>query len=76
MRERFQETLAAVWSGEIENDRFNRLVLRAGLRGRDVTVLRAYVKYLRQIGTTFSRDFMAATIVGCPKSGSVAISTR
>ena len=56
VRERFQETLAAVWRGEIENDRFNWLVLRAGLRGRDVTVLRAYVKYLGQVGTTFSRD--------------------
>ncbi|MGD9527334.1 MAG: NAD-glutamate dehydrogenase, partial [Pseudonocardia sp.] len=66
VRERFQETLAAVWRGEIENDRFNRLVLRAGLRGRDVTVLRAYVKYLRQVGTTFSRDFMVATLVGNP----------
>ena len=66
VRERFQETLAAVWRGEIENDRFNRLVLRAGLRGRDVTVLRAYVKYLRQVGTTFSRDYMAATLVGNP----------
>ena len=66
VRERFQETLAAVWRGEMENDRFNRLVLRAGLRGRDVTVLRAYVKYLRQVGTTFSLDYMAATLVGNP----------
>jgi glutamate dehydrogenase len=66
VRERFQETLAAVWRGEIENDRFNRLVLRAGLGGRDVTVLRAYVKYLRQIGNAFSRDFMSATLVGNP----------
>ena len=73
VRERFQETLAAVWRGEIENDRFNRLVLRAGLRGRDVTVLRAYVKYLRQIGTTFSRDFMAATLVGNPDIASLLV---
>jgi glutamate dehydrogenase len=71
VRERFQETLAAVWRGEIENDRFNRLVLCTGLRGRDVTVLRAYVKYLRQIGTAFSRDFMAATIVGNPDIASL-----
>jgi len=66
VRERFQETLAAVWRGEIENDRFNWLVLRAGLRGRDVTVLRAYVRYLGQAGSTFSRDYMAATLVGNP----------
>ena len=73
VRERFQETLAAVWRGEIENDRFNRLVLGAGLRGREVTVLRAYVKYLRQIGTAFSRDFMAATIVGNPDVASLLV---
>jgi glutamate dehydrogenase len=65
-RERFQETLAAVWRGEIENDRFNRLVLRAGLRGRDATILRAYARYLRQVGTTFSRDAMATTLVDNP----------
>jgi glutamate dehydrogenase len=73
VRERFQETLAAVWRGEVENDRFNRLVLRAGLHGREVTVLRAYVKYLRQVGTTFSRDFMAATIVGNPDVASLLV---
>ncbi|TQM44725.1 NAD-glutamate dehydrogenase [Pseudonocardia cypriaca] len=66
VRERFQDTLAAVWRGEIENDRFNRLVLRAGLRGRDATVLRAYVRYMRQVGTTFSRDVMATTLVDNP----------
>jgi glutamate dehydrogenase len=73
VRERFEETFAAVWRGEIENDRFNRLVLSAGLRGREVTVIRAYVKYLRQAGATFSRDFMAATIVGNPEIASLLV---
>ena len=59
VRERLAEALAAVWRGEIENDRFNRLVLAAGLRAREVTVLRTYANYLRQTGTTFSRAFMA-----------------
>ena len=65
---------AAVWRGEIENDRFNRLVLCAGLRGREATVIRAYVKYLRQVGATFSRDFMVATIVGNPEIASLLVS--
>ncbi len=73
VRERFQETLAAVWRGEIENDRFNRLVLRAGMRGRDAGVLRAYAKYLRQVGTTFSRDFMATTLVGNPEIAALLV---
>ncbi len=51
--------LAALWSGEIEDDDFNALVLDAGLRWRQVVVLRAYARYLRQIGTTFSQDYIA-----------------
>ena len=50
MRERFQEAFAMVWRGDLENDGLNRLVLRAGLRGREVAVVRAYAKYLRQVG--------------------------
>ena len=46
----FTEAFAAVWRGEAENDGFNRLVLGAGLTGREVAVLRAYSKYLRQVG--------------------------
>ena len=35
-------------------DGFNRLVLGAGMTGRQVTILRMFAKYMRQIGTTFS----------------------
>ncbi|KWX03473.1 NAD-glutamate dehydrogenase [Carbonactinospora thermoautotrophica] len=58
VRELFQEAFAATWSGEAENDGFNALVLRAGLSWRQVMVLRAYAKYLRQAGTTFSQDYI------------------
>jgi glutamate dehydrogenase len=44
-----------VWRGEAEVDGFNELVLRAGLTWRQVVVLRAYAKYLRQAGNTFSQ---------------------
>ncbi|MGK5628601.1 NAD-glutamate dehydrogenase [Streptomyces sp. URMC 123] len=61
-RERFQEAFAAVWTGEAENDGFNSLVLRAGLSWRQAMVLRAYAKYLRQAGSTFSQDYMEDTL--------------
>ena len=51
--------LAALWRGEIEDDGFNALVLDAGLAWRQVVVLRAYAKYLRQAGTMFSQDYIA-----------------
>ncbi|MDQ1010446.1 glutamate dehydrogenase [Streptomyces sp. V4I23] len=61
-RERFQDAFAAVWTGQAENDGFNSLVLGAGLSWRQAMVLRAYAKYLRQAGSTFSQDYMEDTL--------------
>ncbi|MEU6539310.1 NAD-glutamate dehydrogenase [Streptomyces sp. NPDC047000] len=61
-RERFQEAFSATWTGEAENDGFNALVLGAGLTWRQAMVLRAYAKYLRQAGSTFSQDYMEDTL--------------
>ncbi|APY88007.1 NAD-glutamate dehydrogenase [Streptomyces alfalfae] len=61
-RDRFQEAFAAAWTGEAEVDGFNSLVLRAGLGWRQAMVLRAYAKYLRQAGSTFSQDYMEDTL--------------
>ncbi|MGW7049383.1 NAD-glutamate dehydrogenase [Streptomyces avermitilis] len=61
-RERFQEAFAATWTGEAEIDGFNALVLSAGLNWRQAMVLRAYAKYLRQAGSTFSQDYMEDTL--------------
>ncbi|MCF6526446.1 NAD-glutamate dehydrogenase [Streptomyces sp. JJ36] len=61
-RERFQEAFSAVWTGRAENDGFNTLVLSAGLTWRQAMVLRAYAKYLRQAGATFSQDYMEDTL--------------
>ncbi|MEV6750368.1 NAD-glutamate dehydrogenase [Streptomyces sp. WC2508] len=61
-RDRFQDAFAAVWTGKAENDGFNSLVLGAGLNWRQAMVLRAYAKYLRQAGSTFSQDYMESTL--------------
>ena len=57
-RDRFQEAFSATWTGKAENDGFNGLILTAGLTWRQAVVLRAYAKYLRQAGSTFSQDYM------------------
>ena len=49
----FEDALTALWQGRIEDDGFNALVLDAHLTWRQVVVLRAYAKYLRQAGITF-----------------------
>jgi glutamate dehydrogenase len=58
MRELFSEAFAAAWSRRTESDGFDRLVLLGQLSWRQVVVLRAYAKYLRQVGTTFSQDYI------------------
>jgi len=62
IREAFHECFVRVWRGEVENDGFNRLVLSAGLGWRDVVVLRACSKYLRQTSIPFSQDYMEQTL--------------
>ena len=60
------EAFAAVWRKVCENDGFNRLVMLAGLAHRDVAVLRAYARYLRQVGSTFSQTYMQDTLAAHP----------
>ncbi len=62
----FEEAFARAWRGEIENDDFNRLVLGANLSWREVTILRAYCKYLRQTGFTFSQAYMEQALSAHP----------
>jgi glutamate dehydrogenase len=58
----FKECFASVWRGEMENDGFNELVLAAGLSWRQVVILRAYSKYLRQARIPFSQEYMEQTL--------------
>ena len=62
----FQDAFAKVWYNTLEDDAFNRLILGANLTGRRVTILRAYAKYMRQTGSSFSRDYIANTLANYP----------
>ncbi len=62
----FEDALRKVWSNTIENDGFNRLVLSAGLSARQIVVLRAYSKVLRQGGSSFSQAYMEDTLNAHP----------
>jgi len=51
------------YRGEIDTDGFNRLVLAAGLSTRDVEVVRAYARYLRQTSFPFSQQYVEAALI-------------
>ncbi len=58
----FEEAFLAIVDGRAEDDGFNRLVLGAGLAWREVALVRAYGRYLRQTGTPFSQAYMEDTL--------------
>ena len=60
---RFADAFRAAWQGECETDEFNGLVVAAGLRWDQVVIIRAYARYLRQIGSAFSQDYLQETIL-------------
>lgn len=62
IKDLFQHAFAHIWFGQAENDGFNQLVLAAGIDWRQVAVLRTYAKYFKQIGFTFSQDYIETAL--------------
>ncbi|KTD50990.1 NAD-glutamate dehydrogenase [Legionella quateirensis] len=62
IKELFQNAFSRVWFGDAENDGFNQLVLSAGLDWREVAILRTFAKYFKQIGFTFSQEYMETAL--------------
>ncbi len=62
----FADAFLAAWRGEVDNDGFNRLLLVAGLKAREIVILRAYCRYLLQTGVPFSQAYMERTLAGNP----------
>lgn len=58
----FQEAFRAIWKGRAENDSFNRLVLGAKLGWKDIALLRAYARYMKQIRFGISENYIADTL--------------
>ncbi|MEK7264732.1 MAG: NAD-glutamate dehydrogenase [Pseudomonadota bacterium] len=62
-----EETLGAVIDGRTEDDRFNALVVCAGLNWREAWYLRAVAKYLMQAGIPFSQSYIEETLSKHPE---------
>jgi glutamate dehydrogenase len=58
VNQQFQDVFENTWIGRIENDGFNRLILKAGLDWRQALMLRALCRYLLQTGLPFSQAYM------------------
>ena len=63
LRARFEPAFLAIWNRQCEADALNALVVSAGMSWREVTILRAYVRYLQQTGSTFGVEFIEAALL-------------
>ncbi|WP_404325308.1 NAD-glutamate dehydrogenase [Cobetia sp. UIB-001] len=66
VRESFIEAFKKIWSGEAESDAFNRLIIGSGLDWREVAMLRAYARYLKQIRFGLSQAYIANALGSHP----------
>ena len=69
-----EDAFHAVLKGDAESDDFNRLVMGAGLAWRDVVILRAIGKYLRQAAIPFSLAYMQQAMVRNPDVARLLVS--
>ena len=62
VRDEFTDAFERIWFGEAESDSFNRLLLGTQMNWREIALLRAYAKYLKQINFGFSVEYIAETL--------------
>jgi glutamate dehydrogenase len=62
-KSRLEASFLMVMRGVAENDGYNALTLHGGLAWRDVALIRALSRFLRQVRVPYSQDYMWATLV-------------
>jgi len=62
-KEVLADAFTAIWQNQTDNDGFNQLILKAGLTWRQVNMLRAYSRYMKQINVGFSQKYIATSLI-------------
>ena len=66
-KELFQDAFANIWNGVAENDRFNYLITYSQLGWREVALIRAYARYIIQMGARFATSYITETFSSNPQ---------
>ena len=62
-----ERAIAAVLEGRAENDPFNQLIVATGLEPQEVVLLRAWFRYLRQTGLSYSMLTVVEALRSAPE---------
>ncbi|NRA88275.1 MAG: NAD-glutamate dehydrogenase, partial [Rhizobiales bacterium] len=60
--ELLREAFLAIWNKRAEDDGFNKLILSDGISWRNVAMLRAYGRFLKQSNLSFSQSYISNTL--------------
>ena len=64
LRDRFESAFLAIWHGRCEADALNGLAVRTALTWQQVVILRCYVRYLQQTGSSLGQEFVESALLG------------
>jgi glutamate dehydrogenase len=62
VKDEFEDAFTRIWFGEAESDSFNRLLIGTRLNWREIALLRAYSRYLRQLQFPYTVEYIAETM--------------
>ncbi len=62
----FEDAFLAVWTGQAENDGFNRLVMELGVTWREASLMRAFGRYRQQSGVDPTQAVQTASLSAYP----------
>ena len=69
----FERAFTQVWCAKVENDTLNRLVLTAQANWHEIMILRAYVRYIKQLNFPFSRTYIEKALTDNPETSRLLI---
>jgi glutamate dehydrogenase len=70
---RIRDTFHAIWSGRAEADSLNALIPATGLGWRQVSVLRSYSRYLRQLPMPYGQSRIQSVLLENPAATRAAV---
>ncbi|MGE0827805.1 MAG: NAD-glutamate dehydrogenase [Hyphomonadaceae bacterium] len=71
--ESFESAFAAIWTGQTENDGFNKIILKLGAPWRDAALLRALARYRQQSGLDPSQTVQESALAENPAIASLIL---
>ncbi|MGS2716571.1 NAD-glutamate dehydrogenase [Eionea flava] len=67
IRSYFEDAFINIWRRNVDNDFFNGLVMSAQINWRDVSMLRTYAAYMKQITFPFSKRAVTRSLMNYPE---------